>query len=55
MRLVRQETQTWGQAVYNVAYKGIAAWGEVGGFQDPTWFLDIFKSPTASGSGLERH
>jgi len=29
----------------------IAAWGEVGGFEDPTWFLDIFTSPTASGTG----
>jgi oligopeptide transport system substrate-binding protein len=51
VRLVRQETQTWGQAVFNVAYRGIAAWGEVGGIADPTWFLDIFKSPTGSGSG----
>jgi oligopeptide transport system substrate-binding protein len=51
IRLVRQETQTWVQNIYAVAYKGIAANGEVGGLGDPTWFLDIFKNPTTSGTG----
>src|SRR5262249_21130362 len=50
VRLVRQEEQTWGQAVSNLAYQGIAAWGEIGGVPDPTWFLDIFRNPNASGT-----
>src|SRR5262249_9602783 len=51
IQLVRQETQTWVQNIYAAAYQGIAANCEVGGFDDPMWFLDIFKSPTSSGTG----
>jgi len=52
LRLVYQDTQTWIQTVNNVAYNGVAAWGEVNGLEDPTWFLDMFTSTTAaSGTG----
>jgi oligopeptide transport system substrate-binding protein len=51
VRLMRQETRAWIQTVLNVSYTGIAAWGDVAGLEDPSWFLDIFKSPAASGSG----
>ena len=36
----------------DVAYNGVAAWGDVGGLEDPTWFLDLFRSTsTANGTG----
>ena len=52
LRLVCQEVQTWTQEVSNVAYNGIAAWGETDVLEDPTSFLDMFTSMTkASGTG----
>jgi ABC-type oligopeptide transport system substrate-binding subunit len=52
VRLVCQEVQTWIQRVSNIAYSGIAAWGDTDVLEDPTSFLDMFTSMTkASGSG----
>src|SRR5207247_2490192 len=52
LRLVCQEVQSWGQTLYNVAYNGIGAWGEIYALEDPTSFLKLFTSKAAaSGSG----
>jgi oligopeptide transport system substrate-binding protein len=52
LALRSQEVQAWGQTVLEVAYNGVAAWADVGGLEDPTWFLDQFRSTsTVNGTG----
>ncbi|MFN0101162.1 MAG: peptide ABC transporter substrate-binding protein [Bryobacteraceae bacterium] len=49
MRIVIQDEPTWVQSVENLDYSGIAMWAEIGGLEDPSWFLDLFKSTTNMG------
>jgi ABC-type oligopeptide transport system substrate-binding subunit len=51
LRLVDVDVPTWTEKVVNLRYNGIAAFGEVGGLEDPSWFLGIFRTANASGTG----
>ena len=52
VRIVYQDEPTWIQSVERVDYSGITLWGEQGGLEDPTWFLNYFQgTPNASGTG----
>jgi ABC-type oligopeptide transport system substrate-binding subunit len=39
---VPKEPSVWNQQAYSLQYRGIAAWADIGLYQDPTYFLDQF-------------
>ena len=45
--LVNRELQIWLQNIFSKEFKGIALWGDLGGFADPAWFLDQFTETAA--------
>ena len=54
LRLVCQEVQTWSQTVSTSPITGSRRGAEIGGLEDPTWFLDMFRSHNGQRDGLER-